>query len=327
MSILVTGGAGFIGSHCVERLLRDTDATVVSLDSYNASYDPLRKRRNTLGFATNPRVTLVQGDFCNEPLVEELFARHAIEYVIHLGAYGGVRYSVDHPAVYVETNVGGTLTLLEAARRSPVKRFILASSSTVYGCGAAAPFVEDAPLGIPASPYGVSKRAAELLGATYFALHGVPVVALRLFSVYGPRLRPDLALSVFTGRILAAEQLPLHGDGSIRRDFTHVSDVCSGILAAMTASGVEGQAINIGHDEPVAIGEMIRLLERSAGLKARIDYRPEVSGDLPLTHADLTKARRLLNYRPLVSFEEGVRQYVAWYRSELGWHSQQARAA
>jgi UDP-glucuronate 4-epimerase len=206
------------------------------------------------------------------------------------------------------------MTLLEAARRHRVERFLFASSSTVYGRGAAPPFVEDAPLGIPASPYGATKRAAEIMGQTCHQLFGVPFVSLRLFNVYGPRLRPELALAVFTRAILEGTPLPLFGDGSVLRDFTHVSDICRGIIAAITAPNVIGQCINLGHDRPIRISRLIELIESAAGREAKIEHRPPRTEDMPFTHADLTKARRLLNYNPRIEIEDGVQEYVDWFR-------------
>ncbi len=314
MAILVTGGAGFIGSHFIERLLLETDQPLICLDNFNNYYDPARKRANVRSFEKNPRVTLVEADFCNAGVAQQIFVQNEVETVVHLGAYAGVRYSVSHPLIYQQTNVCGTLNLLEAARQHPVKRFLLASSSTVYGEGANAPFVEDAPLGSPMSPYGASKRAAELLAETYFLLHRVPTVSLRLFSVYGPRLRPDLAMTIFTQKIVEGQPLPLYGDGSIRRDFTHVSDICTGLLAAISAENVAGQAINLGHDEPIEIRQLIELLAQAIGRPAQVEQRPQRPEDLPLTHADLNKARRLLSYSPTVPFEDGVKEYVDWFQ-------------
>jgi UDP-glucuronate 4-epimerase len=188
----------------------------------------------------------------------------------------------------------------------------------VYGRGAAAPFVEDAPLGVPASPYGASKRAAEIVGQTYQQLFGVPFVGLRLFNVYGPRLRPELALAAFTRAICEGTPLTLYGDGSILRDFTHVSDICRGVLAALTAPKIAGQCINLGHDQPIPVRRLIELIEEAAGMKAMIEHRPTRPEDMPLTHADLSKSRRLLSYEPRVAIDEGVREYVEWYRREFG---------
>jgi UDP-glucuronate 4-epimerase len=313
MAILVTGGAGFIGSHLIERLLALGRTPVVCLDNFNDYYSPALKRANVAGFAADPHVMLVEESFCNAEAMRRLFDDLNVTAVVHLGAYAGVRPSVARPHLYVETNVLGTLSLLEAARYHPVERFLLASSSTVYGRDADAPFVEDAPLGIPMSPYGASKRAAELLGLTYVDLHQVPVVCLRPFSVYGPRLRPDLALSIFTEAIVTEQPLPLFGDGRILRDFTHVQDICDGLLAALDRPDVVGHAINLGHSEPIEIREVIALLEQAVGKPARIDQQPVKAADMPITYADLSKARRLLGYAPRVPFAEGVKEFVDWY--------------
>jgi UDP-glucuronate 4-epimerase len=317
MSILVTGGAGFIGSHFIERLLIERDEPIVCLDNYNDFYDPTRKRANVAAFANEKRVTCVEGDFRDAEAMQRLFSERRFSHVVHLGAYAGVRPSVARPLLYEQTNVGGTLVLLEAARQFPVDRFLLISSSTVYGHPAQAPFVEDTPLGRPLSPYGASKRAAETFGMTYFQLHGVPVICIRPFSVYGPRLRPDLALSIWSNAIAAGNALPLFGDGTVRRDFTHVSDVCAGLLAALQRPNLAGEAINLGHDQPIELREVISNLERAMGVTAVIDRQPAQPGEMPITHADLTKARRLLGYEPRVAFVDGIREFVAWYRQRM----------
>ena len=317
MAILVTGGAGFIGSHLVEHLLAHGKEPIVILDNFNDYYDPQLKRANIGQIAGHKRATIVEGDFRDRDLAAHLLLQHQVRAIIHLGASPGVPASLVAPQQTIDNNVVGTAALLDAARRHPVERFLFASSSTVYGRGADAPFVEDAPLGVPLSPYGASKRAAELVGLTYHQLFGVPFTSLRLFNVYGPRLRPELALAAFTRAILDNQPLPLYGDGSIRRDFTHVSDICRGILAALEKPNLAGQCINLGHDQPITISSLIALIEQAAGRKATIDHRSPRAEDMPLTHADLTKARRLLDYEPQVPIEQGVREYVDWYRQSM----------
>lgn len=317
MAILITGGAGFIGSHLTEILLQESQEAIVCLDNFNDYYDPRLKRENVKAFRANDQVTVVEADFCDTDAMRRLFDQHAIDQVVHLGAYAGVRISVERPELYQKNNVGGTLSLLEAARHHPVKRFLLASSSTVYGKGAGVPFTEDAPLGIPASPYGATKRAAELLGLTYHQLHDIPVVCLRPFSVYGPRLRPDLALTIFAKAVHEGTAIPLFGDGTIRRDFTHVTDICRGLISALSAEGVVGQEINLGHSDPIEMRRLIELLEQSFDKKAVINRLPERPEDLPVTFANLEKAQRLLKYAPRVPIEEGIQEYVDWFRS---WH-------
>ncbi|WP_425616627.1 NAD-dependent epimerase/dehydratase family protein [Anatilimnocola sp. NA78] len=314
MTVLVTGGAGFIGGHLCRALAAAGYERIVVLDNFNSYYDPQLKRDTADELAVLPQLKIVEADFCDAPAMQQLFAAEQFQHVIHLGGSPGVPYSVKHPEEVVLNNVQGTLSLLEAARDYPVERFLFASSSTVYGQGAKAPFVEDAPLGIPASPYGVSKRTAELLGLNYFHLHRVPFTSLRFFNVYGPRLRPELSLAVFARKILAGESLPLFGDGSVLRDFTHVSDICRGIVSSLTAPNIAGECLNLGHDQPVSIRQLIALIEQAASQKAIIDYLPPRGEDLPLTHADLTKSRRLLGYEPRVEIEAGVREYVEWLR-------------
>jgi len=314
MAVLITGGAGFVGSHLVEHLLAATDQPLVVLDNFNNYYDPLLKRKAAAAWTNQPRITLIEGDYGDPDTADRTLLDHAVHSICHLAASPGVPASLAHPRQYAENNVVGTTTLLEAARRHPVERFLFASSSTVYGRGAAAPFVEDAPLGIPASPYGASKRAAEIMGLTYQQLFNVPFVSLRFFNVYGPRLRPELALAVFTRAILEGTPLPLFGDGSVLRDFTHVTDICRGVTAALAAPNIAGQCINLGHDRPIRILRLIELIEAAAGRKANIEHRPPRAEDMPFTHADLAKARRLLGYEPRVEIEEGVTDYVEWFR-------------
>lgn len=315
MAVLVTGGAGFVGSHLVERLLKEGFEPLIVLDNFNDYYDPRLKRATAAAWTSDERVRLVEGNYGDPDTVEPLFLEHGIRAVCHLAASPGVPASIVHPRQYMENNVVGTTVLLEAARRFPVERFLFASSSTVYGRGAAAPFVEDAPLGIPASPYGASKRAGEITGQTYWQLFNVPFVSLRFFNVYGPRLRPELALAVFTRAILTGTPMPLYGDGSVLRDFTHVSDICSGILTALTAENIVGQCLNLGHDQPISIRHLIELIEAAAGRKAVIEHREPRAEDMPFTHASLAKSRQLLNYEPKIDIAAGVREYVDWYRT------------
>jgi UDP-glucuronate 4-epimerase len=319
MTVLVTGGAGFIGSHFIERLLgQGGDTRVVCLDNFNDYYDPALKRANVAHFERDPRVTMLEESFGDGKAMSRLLADRQVRRIVHLGAYAGVRASVAAPEIYEEVNVLGTLALLKAARSCPVERFVLVSSSTVYGRGAAVPFCEDAPLGVPLSPYGATKREAELLGLAFYRLHGVPVVCLRPFSVYGPRMRPDLAMRVFAESIAAGRDLPLYGDGTFARDFTHVSDICEGLFSAMLVENVVGETINLGHHEPVSIIALISLLEDALGRKAKLDRRPPLDVDMPVTCADLTKARRLLGYHPKVALANGVRDFVAWFRRTRG---------
>lgn len=318
MSILVTGGAGFIGSHVVERLVSETAEKVVVLDNFNSDYDPRLKQQNVARWAEDARIVVVTGDVGDAARIGPLLLEHDVRRIVHLAGSPGVRESVNDPRRYFENNVLATLTLLEAMRTLPIERMLYASSSTVYGRGAPIPFAEDGPLGVPLSPYGASKRAAEILALTYHGLHHSPVCVLRLFNVYGPRLRPELALSIFTSAVLKGESLPLFGDGSVRRDFAHVSDVSRGIVAALFAEGVDGETINLGQDRPVTVARVIELIAEAAGVPAVIDRRAARPEEMPVTCADIAKARRLLNYEPRMSIEEGVADFVRWYRATHG---------
>jgi UDP-glucuronate 4-epimerase len=315
-STLISGGAGFIGSHLVQRFLAARNEHLLIIDNFNSYYDPALKRANAELVAT-PRVTLVEADVCDADAMVRILEQHQVHVIVHLAASPGVPASRQQPLANVRNNVLGTISLLEAARKQAVEHFLFASSSTVYGQGASEPFAEDAPLGIPLSPYGASKRSCELLGLMYDKLHRLPFTALRLFNVYGPRLRPELALAAFTRAILADQPITLYGDGSVSRDFTHVSDICTGFLAALGQKAAFGQCINLGSDRPITMIELIRLLEETTGRTAQIDFRPARTEDMPLTHADLSKARKLLAYEPRVALRDGVADYVRWFQREF----------
>jgi UDP-glucuronate 4-epimerase len=312
MAILVTGGAGFIGSHVVERLLATTDELVVALDSLDPFYDPARKRQNLRAVAGHPRFAFVTGDVTDEAMVDAAWTTHAIREVIHLAGYAGVRPSMEKPLPYVSANVQGTLVLLEAARRHGCRRFLSASSSTVYGNDAPVPFQEERLGRTPASPYGVTKRSAELLCRLYHDLYGVPALSLRYFSVYGPRLRPDLAMSIFSDAIVQDRPLPLFGGGTAERDFTYVDDIVSGTLAAL-GSSTSGEEVNLGNNRPVAIRQIIELLEAEFGKRARIAMLPEKPGEMRVTCADISKAQLLFGYQPQTPIEEGLKRFVRWF--------------
>src|SRR5262245_18637193 len=312
MAILVTGGAGFIGSHLVERLLESSDERVVALDSFDPFYDPDRKRQNLAEVMANPRFKLVVGDVSDGPAVDSTWRTHKITDVIHLAGYAGVRPSLDQPLPYVRANVSGTLVLLEAARRHGCRRFLSASSSTVYGNDAPVPFREDRLGKTPASPYVVTKRAAELMCRLYHELYGVPTLSLRYFSVYGPRLRPDLAMCIFSQAILEDRPLPLFGGGSAERDFTYINDIIDGTIAAWR-SEVQGDEVNLGNNRPVGMRRIINLLESAIGKSAQITALPEKPGEMRVTCADTSKACQLFGYAPRVPIEQGIVKFVEWY--------------
>jgi UDP-glucuronate 4-epimerase len=312
MSVLVTGGAGFIGSHLVERLLATTDERVVCLDNFDSFYDPARKRTNIESARRHPRYILVEGDITDETTVAGVFETHAVRDVIHLAAQAGVRPSLRRPLHYMHANVRGTLVLLEAARGAGCRRFLSASSSTVYGNDAPVPFREDRLGRVPASPYGVSKRAAEQLCRLYYELHGIPTLSLRFFSAYGPRLRPDLALSIFAAAICDGRPLPLFGGGTAQRDFTYIDDIVDGIIAAWQ-SDIAGEEINLGNHRPIRMRDLLTLLEQALGRTAQIEHLPEQPGEMRVTCADLDKAQRLIGYQPQTPFEAGIARFTEWF--------------
>jgi UDP-glucuronate 4-epimerase len=314
MTFLVTGAAGFIGSHTAEALLRRGDA-VVGLDNFNTFYDPTIKRRNARALGQHPAFTLVEGDLCDEALLEGVFERHRIEGVIHLAAWAGVRPSIERPGVYVDANLRGTTNLLEACRRAGVKRFVFASSSSVYGGRTTVPFRETDPVDRPISPYAATKKAGEVLCYTYHHLHGIHVSALRFFTVYGPRQRPEMAIHKFATMMVRGQEIPLYGDGGSARDYTYVDDIVQGTVAALDRC--EGYEIyNLGESHTTRLDELVDKLSRALGVPAKVRREPEQPGDVPITYADITKARERLGYNPQTLLDEGLARFAEWFHRE-----------
>jgi UDP-glucuronate 4-epimerase len=312
MRILVTGGAGFIGSHLVERLLA-TGHTVAILDDFNDFYDPQIKKANIAGFAKD--VTVHHVDLRDGASVGNLFHREKFEVIAHLAARAGVRPSIQHPQLYYDTNVIGTLHLLEAARITGAQRFIFASSSSVYGASKTVPFSEDQYLIQTISPYAATKIAGEFLCSTYSHLNGLRVVALRYFTVYGARQRPDLAIHQFTRRIHAGQPIEQFGNGTTRRDYTYIDDVIQGTMAALEYDGPLFDIFNLGESDTIQLKDLIVAIENALGKKAKINQLPEQPGDMPLTCADISKARKLLGYKPTTRLSEGLPKFVDWFLS------------
>src|SRR5438093_13655793 len=316
MRILVTGGAGFIGSHLVEKLLAAGHAVVI-LDDLNDFYDPQIKHANIAGFAKD--VTVYHVDLRDGGSVRSLFHREKVDAIAHLAARAGVRPSIQHAQLYCDTNVSVTLHLLEAARVTGVERFILASSSSVYGASKTIPFSEEQHLIQTLSPYGATKVAGEFLCSTYSHLYQMRVVALRYFTVYGPRQRPDLAIHQFTRRIYAGQPIDQFGDGSTRRDYTYIDDVIQGTMAALQYQGPLYDVFNLGESETIQLKELISAIENVLGKKAKVNRLPEQPGDMPLTCADISKARKLLAYKPTTKLSEGLQKFIDWFlRSQRG---------
>jgi UDP-glucuronate 4-epimerase len=313
MNFLVTGGAGFIGSHVCERLLHDGHA-VWAFDDLNASYDPQLKRRNLRDIqALAKPFEFVHGDFADRAACDEIFSAVKFDQVIHLAARAGVRPSLAEPALYQRVNVEGTVNVLEAARNNGVKKITIASSSSVYGVNAKIPFSESDPIFSAISPYAASKLACEALGHVWHHIHGMDVAMLRFFTVYGPRQRPDLAIYKFATLITAGKPIPVFGDGSTARDYTYVTDTLEGIIAC-TKREFGFEIFNLGESETVKLSRLIELLEAALGKKAVIDRQPMQPGDVPITFADISKARALLGYEPKVKIEQGIKLFADWFQ-------------
>jgi UDP-glucuronate 4-epimerase len=312
--ILVTGAAGFIGSHLVDHLLAEGDWQVTSLDDFNAFYAPSIKRANIHAQLSNPNFTLIEADIRDRGALEQAFKGNRFDYLVHLAARAGVRPSLKEPRLYLETNVNGTLNLLELAREQGIKSFIFGSSSSVYGVTPKVPFSEADPIFNPISPYAATKAAGELLCHTYAHLYDMRIVCLRFFTVYGARQRPDLAIHKFAKLISAGKPIPVYGDGTTRRDYTYIDDVIAGVRAAIDYDQTKYEVINLGESRTVELRELISLLENALGQRAEIDRQPLQPGDVPQTFADITKARRLLGYDPQTQIEEGIGRFVDWFR-------------
>ena len=315
-NILVTGGAGFIGSHLVGRLLDEGGWRVHVIDDFNDFYDPGLKRRNVAAHAGRAGYRLVEADIRDRDALAAAFAEGEFDTVVHLAARAGVRPSLSEPLLYNETNVTGTLNLLELARARGVRQFVFGSSSSVYGQNAKVPFAEDDPVARPISPYAATKAAGELLCHTYSHLYGLRCVALRFFTVYGARQRPDLAIHKFARLISRGEPIPVFGDGTTRRDYTYVDDIIAGVRAAIDYEATPFEAINLGESRTVELRELISLLERELGREAKIDRQPPQPGDVPQTYADISKARALLGYDPQTQIEDGIRKFVDWFNEQ-----------
>jgi len=313
VNFLVTGGAGFIGSHLCERLLGEGQA-VWAFDDLNDFYDPQIKRRNLRDIQSLAKpFAFVHGDLTDRAAVDELFASVKFDQVIHLAARAGVRPSLIEPALYQRVNVEGTVNLLEAARRNGVKKITIASSSSVYGVNAKVPFSEADPIFSAISPYAASKLACEALGHVYHHVHGFDVAMLRFFTVYGPRQRPDLAIHKFARLITAGEPVPVFGDGRTARDYTFVADMLDGVLAC-TRKEFGFEIFNLGESDTVTLAQLIELLEKALGKKAVVDRQPPQPGDVPITFADVSKARQKLDYDPRVKIAQGIPLFVDWFR-------------
>lgn len=316
MKILVTGGAGFIGSHVCERLLHDGHSVSI-LDDLNNFYSPAAKEANLEAIRRQGPYAFFYGDISDEARVEEVFEASRPDAVIHLAARAGVRPSLEQPLLYGQVNVQGTITLLEACRKQGVPKFVFASSSSIYGIANQVPFREDDSVNMPVSPYAATKIAGEKIAYTYSHLYGLRVVCLRFFTVYGPRQRPDLAIRKFITMIDRGQPIPVYGDGSSGRDYTFVADTVGGILAAL-AYDCAYDVFNLGNSQPVQLIDLIRTIEAALGKKAEIQWLPDQPGDVPITYADISKAQKLLGYRPQTPLRQGIDRLLSWYFEKQG---------
>ena len=318
--ILLTGGAGFIGAHLAQALLRRSSPLTV-VDNLDSFYSKAWKEANLEEVRRTGAFQFSAVDICDFAAMRKVMAGAKPDVVIHLAARAGVRPSIDDPCLYERVNVAGTTNLLQLCRELGVRKFVFGSSSSVYGATSRVPFSEDQVELRPISPYAATKLAGEMMCYTYARLFGLTVVCLRFFTVYGPRQRPDLAIHKFTALLEAGKPVPVFGDGSTGRDYTYIDDIVAGVLASLDYQPpTEGGAVpydvfNLGNSHPVKLSEMIAHLERATGRPAKCERKPDQPGDVPITWANVSKAGRLLGYRPATSFEEGLERFIAWYRS------------
>lgn len=313
-NLLITGGAGFIGSHLVDRLLASDVEHITVVDDFNDFYNPSIKRDNIREHLKDPRYSIHEIDIRDAAALERVFSGGNFDCVVHLAARAGVRPSLSEPQLYTETNINGTLNLLELARQHNINQFVFGSSSSVYGINAKVPFSEYDPIRQPISPYAATKGAGELLCHTYSHLYGLHCVCLRFFTVYGPRQRPDLAIHKFAKLISQHKPIPVFGDGTTRRDYTYIDDIIDGVTAAIDYDKSNYEVINLGESRTVELRELIALLEKELDTHAIIERQPPQPGDVPQTFADVSKARELLNYQPKTQIEEGLHRFVEWFR-------------
>ncbi len=334
MKILVTGAAGFIGSHLVDYLLAHGHS-VIAIDNFNDYYDVAIKRSNCAEHLSHERYKLYEGDLCDFNFVADIFHRENFTHVVHLAASAGVRPSVENPVYYQKNNGESTINLIELMSRTlpqmangkfnpkhdasigaPIRKFVFASSSSVYGERETAPFKETEDISKPISPYAATKVAGEAMTHCFHYLYGIPSIALRFFTVYGPRQRPDLAIHKFARLISDGKTISVYGDGSARRDFTYIDDIIDGVVKAIDLDcGYE--IFNLGESKTTDVITLIKLLETKLGSKAKVEFLDPIPGDVPLTCADISKSKRILGYNPTTLIDEGLDKFVEWFRATL----------
>ena len=315
-NILVTGGAGFIGSHLIDTLLAENNWQITVVDDFNDFYAPEIKRANIAEHLKSDSYKLVEANICDDQKLHQIFEGSQFDVIVHLAARAGVRPSLSQPKLYNNTNITGTLNLLELARKFGVKQFVFGSSSSVYGINAKVPFSEDDRIFQPISPYAATKAGGELMCHTYSHLYNIRTVCLRFFTVYGARQRPDLAIHKFSKLISEEKPIPVFGDGTTRRDYTFVDDIIQGVRASIDYTQAKHEVFNLGESQTVELKYLIQLLEENLGRKATIERKPMQPGDVPQTFADISKARELLGYNPTTRIEAGIPKFVEWFLSK-----------
>ncbi len=311
--VLVTGGCGFIGSHLIDHLLQQ-GKQVICVDNLNDFYNPEIKRLNQKPHFDYEAYTFHEGDIRDGNFMNTVFNNHDIGTVIHLAAMAGVRPSISNPLLYTDVNITGTQILVEAMVKHAVKKFVFASSSSVYGNNEKIPFSEDDGVDYQVSPYGATKKMGEILCYTYYHLYGIPTTCLRFFTVYGPRQRPEMAIHKFVRKILKGESIPFFGDGNTARDYTYIDDIIHGILQALIADD-DFMIYNLGNSEPIKLIELVDIISELTGQTANLDKQELPKGDVLQTYADITRARQRLDYEPRTSISEGIKLFIDWYES------------
>ncbi|MFY9225960.1 MAG: GDP-mannose 4,6-dehydratase [Blastocatellia bacterium] len=315
MQVLVTGGAGFIGSHICEKLLNRGDQVII-VDELNDFYSPSIKKENLADIKKHGNYQFYQVDICNQEQMKEIFIKEKPDSVIHLAARAGVRPSLSQPILYEQVNVIGTIHLLELCRQMPVKNFVFASSSSVYGVNSKLPFSETDPINQPISPYATTKRSGELLAFNYSHLYNLPITCLRFFTVYGPRQRPEMGIHKFTRKIFNNEPIEIYGSGESRRDYTYIDDIVTGVINALDR--VKQFAIyNLGESSPINLSDLVLTIEQAIGKKAIIKHLPEQPGDVPVTFADISLAKTELDFNPKTDIKTGISYFVDWYKEKF----------
>ena len=316
MIYLITGVAGFIGSNLLDKLLINKNNIIIGIDNLNDFYDPNIKRKNIEHNLKNNNFHFYNIDLLDTNELNKIYENHKIDSIVHLAGYGGVRPSIENPKLYIDNNITATLNILECMKKYNIKKLVYASSSSVYGNSKESIFTETLNVSEPISPYAMTKKACEELCYTYHKLYNIDVIALRFFTVYGKRQRPDLAISKFTKLILENKSIPVFGDGNTIRDYTYIDDIVSGITSAIEYNKTSYEIINLGGGDPVSLTRMIETIENVLNKKAIIERLSMQKGDVDKTAADISKAKKLLNYNPSTSFEEGIRKFISWYKNK-----------